>query len=199
MLVRLKAPSRASSMRYGMAGLAFALLLGGSPAQAQAQKNQGPPNALQGFSQNKDEPVRIRAAALEVRDKEQRATFSGDVHVVQGDTELRCKSLVVFYDDDPSVKVAKAGEGGAAGQRQIRKIDARGGVTVTQKDQKAVGDTATFDMRANLVTLLGSVMVTRSSGEVLRGHRLVVDLGSGVTTMDSGRVDMLIPRAPERK
>jgi lipopolysaccharide export system protein LptA len=199
MLVRLKARSRALSTRYGIAALAFALLLGGSPAQAQGQKNQGPPNALQGFSQNKDEPVRIRAATLEVRDKEQQATFSGDVQVVQGDTELRCKSLVVFYDDDQSVKVAKAGEAGPAGQRQIRKIEARGGVTVTQKDQKAVGDTATFDMRANLVTLLGNVLVTRSSGEVLRGHRLLVDLASGVTKMDSGRVEALIPRGPDRK
>jgi lipopolysaccharide export system protein LptA len=199
MLVRLKARSRASSTRYAIAALAFALLLGGSPAQAQGPKNQGPPNALQGFSQNKDEQVRIRAATLEVRDKEQQATFSGDVQVVQGDTEMRCKSLVVFYDDDQSVKVAKAGEAGPAGQRQIRKIEARGGVTVTQKDQKAVGDTATFDMRANLVTLLGNVLVTRSSGEVLRGHRLLVDLASGVTKMDSGRVEALIPRGPDRK
>ena len=73
-----------------------------------AQKNQtAPPNALQGFSQNRDEPVKIQAASLEVRDKERMATFSGDVHVVQGDTEMRCKSLVVFYDEDPDTKGAK--------------------------------------------------------------------------------------------
>ena len=28
------------------------------------------------------------------------ATFSGDVRVKQGDTGLRCKSLVVFYEQD---------------------------------------------------------------------------------------------------
>ena len=33
---------------------------------ATAQKNPGPPNALQGFSQNRNEPVKIRAASLEV-------------------------------------------------------------------------------------------------------------------------------------
>ena len=61
---------------------------------------QGPPNALQGFSQNRDQPVRIEAATLEVRDKQKQATFSGDVRVKQGDTGLRCKSLVVFYEQD---------------------------------------------------------------------------------------------------
>ena len=51
-------------------------------AQASAQPNQGPANALQGFSTNRGKPVRIQAASLEVRDKEKVATFNGDVHVV---------------------------------------------------------------------------------------------------------------------
>jgi len=78
--------------------------IGGLDAAAQQQQqqknqgapNQGPPNALQGFSQNRDQPVKIQAATLEVREKEKQATFSGDVHVTNGDTELRCKSLIVF-------------------------------------------------------------------------------------------------------
>ena len=40
-------------------------------------------------------------------------------------------------------------------------------MTVTQKDQNAIGDTANFDMRANVVTLLGNVVVTRGQ-DVLR-------------------------------
>jgi lipopolysaccharide assembly outer membrane protein LptD (OstA) len=60
---------------------------------ATAQKNPGPPNALQGFSQNRGEPVKIRAASLEVREKDKVATFTGDVYVLQGDTEMRCKVL----------------------------------------------------------------------------------------------------------
>jgi lipopolysaccharide export system protein LptA len=189
------------------AAIVAALVFGVAPTQAQGPKNQnsnqnsGPPNALQGFSQNKDEPVKIRAASLEVRDKEQQATFAGDVQVLQGDTEMRCKTLVIFYDDDTatgSVKVAKAGDPTATGSRQIRRIDAKGGVTVTQKDQNAIGDTATFDMRANVVTLMGNVVVTRGQ-DVLRGQRLVVDLTSGVTKMDAGRVEGLFHRAPEKK
>jgi lipopolysaccharide export system protein LptA len=180
--------------------IAVALTCGAGPASAQRNQASGPPNALQGFSQNRDEPVKIRAASLEVREKEKQATFAGDVHVIQGDTELRCKSLVIFYDEDAAgaQKTAKAGEGGAMASKSLRKIEAKGGVTVTQKDQHATGDTVSFDMRANVVTLMGNVVVTRGS-DVLRGQRLVVDLASGVTKMDSGRVEGLFQRAPDRK
>src|SRR5690349_17398673 len=67
----------------------------------------GVPNAMQGFSQNRDKPIQIDAATLEMRDKDKAATFSGDVKVVQGDTTMRCKTLVVFYDNDQSASAAK--------------------------------------------------------------------------------------------
>src|SRR3974377_1049674 len=100
--------------------LLLAMALCAPPAAAE-KKSQGPPNALQGFSQNRDQPVKIQAASLEVRDKEKIATFSGDVQVFQGDTELRCKLLNVFYDDEAAPKSAKAADPGPADQRQIRK------------------------------------------------------------------------------
>jgi lipopolysaccharide export system protein LptA len=48
-------------------------------SDATAQKNPVPPNMLQGFSQNRDEPVKIRAESLELREKDKMATFTGDV------------------------------------------------------------------------------------------------------------------------
>ena len=59
---------------------------------------QGVPNAMQGFSQNRDQPIQIEAATLEMRDKKKEATFSGNVKVVQGDTTMTSKTLVVFYE-----------------------------------------------------------------------------------------------------
>jgi lipopolysaccharide export system protein LptA len=168
-------------------------------APATAQKNQGPPNALQGFSQNRDQPVKIQAASLEVREKEKIATFTGDVQVSQGDTELRCKALTVFYDEESGGRVMKAAETGPSGQRQIRRIEAKGGVTVVQKDQHATGDAAIFNMRENTVMLTGNVVVTRGQ-DVLRSQRLVVDLTSGVSRMDQGRVEGLFQaRNPDKK
>ena len=161
--------------------------------QAAAQQPKGPPNALQGFSTNRDKPVRIQAASLEVRNKDKVATFSGDVHVTQGDTNLRCKILMVFYEDDPTRNAMPAAQPGPGGQQRIRRMEGRGGVVVTQKDQVATGDAGEFDMQTNTVTLTGNVVVTRGQ-DVLRGQRLVVDLTNGVSRVDSGRgrVEVLV-------
>lgn len=169
--------------------IAAALLaLTGAPLNAQPSK--GPPNALQGFSQNHDQPVHIEAATLEVRDKDKMATFSGDVHVTQGDTNLRCKTLLVFYEQDDvkgdKSKSLKAATPGPGGQQRIKRLEARGGVVVTQKDQTATGDTGVFDMKSNTVTLNGTVVMTQGQN-VLRGDRLVVNLTSGVSRVESGK------------
>jgi len=166
---------------------AAALAVSGVPLSAQVSK--GPPNALQGFSQNRDQPVHIEAATLEVRDKEKQATFSGNVRVTQGDTGLRCNTLVVFYDqggENGSGSSMKAATPGPGGQQKIKKLEARGSVVVTQKEQTATGDLGLFDMRTNTVTLSGNVVMTQGPN-VLRGERLVVDLTSGVSRVESGK------------
>ena len=161
------------------------LVMAGAPLHAQPSK--GPPNALQGFSQNRNQPVQIEAATLEVRDKDKVATFSGDVKVKQGDTGLRCKSLVVFYEgNDVTGKTLQAATPGPGGQQKIKRLEARGGVVVTQKEQTATGETGIFDMKTNTVTLNGNVVMTQGQN-VLRGDRLVVDLTSGVSRVESGK------------
>lgn len=165
----------------------------------QGGANKGQSNALQGFSENRNKPVQIEAASLEVRDKEKKATFTGNVKVVQGDTTMQCKSLEVFYEQDaPSTSpgatqnTMKAAQPGPGGSSQISKLHASGGVRVVQKDQIATGDTAHFDMRANTVTLNGNVTVIQGKN-VMRGDRLVVDMTSGVSRVEGkGPVRLLI-------
>ena len=64
-------------------------------------------------------------------------------------------------------------------------MEARGNVVVTQKDQRAVGDRAEFDMRTNTVTLIGNVIIT-TADNVVRGNRMVVDLNTGIARMGTG-------------
>jgi lipopolysaccharide export system protein LptA len=168
--------------------IAAALAMPGAALRAQPAK--GPPNALQGFSQNRDQPVHIEAATLEVRDKDKVATFSGNVKVTQGDTIMRCKSLLVFYEQDGAdadkTKTLQAASPGPGGQQKIKRLEARGSVVVTQKDQTATGEQGIFDMRTNTVTLSGGVVMTQGQN-VLRGDRLVVNLTSGVSRVESGK------------
>jgi lipopolysaccharide export system protein LptA len=173
-----------------MAIVSLAALLSLAAAPLNAQPSKGPPNALQGFSQNRDQPVHIDAAALEVRDKDKIATFTGDVHVTQGDTNLRCKKLVVFYEQEGAAgaktKGMKQDSPGPGGQQKIKRLEAHGDVVVTQKDQTATGETGIFDMKANTVTLTGKVVMTQGKN-VLSGDRLVVNLTSGVSRVESSK------------
>ena len=185
--------------------LAAALLASAVPC-ALAQSGNNAPNALQGFQQNRGQPVQIEALRLEVRDKDKMATFSGNVKVVQGDTTMRCKKLVVFYEQDnkdgqhaqASAQTMKAATPGPGGSSQISKLEASGGVTVNQKDQTATGERALFDMKSNTVTLLGNVLVTQGPN-VMRGEKLVVDLTTGVSRVEAGKglVRMRIEQGPQ--
>jgi lipopolysaccharide export system protein LptA len=150
--------------------------------QGGAQSEKKAPGLFKGIPTKRDEPVRITSATLEVRDKSKMATFKGDVHVTQGETEVRCNELVVYYDDEKDKSGAKKTPTAERGQQQIRRMEARGSVVVTQKDQRAVGDRAEFDMRSNTVTLIGNVVITNADN-VVRGSRMVVDLTTGIARM----------------
>ena len=192
------------SRSFAAAVLALALVASGD-ALAQGAMS-GVPNAMQGFSQNRDQPIQIEAASLEMRDKKKEATFSGNVKVVQGDTTMTSKSLVVFYDSGPAAPAAPATPAPAApkgsksgpmqsttpgpgGSSSIRRLEAKGSVVVTQKDQVVTGETAIFDTRANLITMVGGVVLTQCKN-VLKGDRLKVDMTTGVSRVesDSGKV-----------
>jgi len=168
----------------------------GSAAQSPVQGAPAP-SPLQGAlqSQNKDQPIHIEAATLEVHDKAKTATFSGNVQVVQGDTTMRCRSLVVFYGAEEGAGTAKpaaarpVAEGPATpgmpqGAQSIRRIEARGGVTVVTKDQNASGELGVYDLKTKTITLTGNVVVTQGKN-VLHGDRVVVDTTTGNSRVES--------------
>jgi lipopolysaccharide export system protein LptA len=180
-------------------------------SQAAAQSTmQNVPNAMQGFSQNRDQPISIEAVSLEMHDKQKEATFAGNVKVVQGDTTMTSKTLVVFYESSQSGQASASGQPAAAkaaakaappmqsstpgpgGASSIKRLEARGDVKVTQKDQVVTGEKAVFDTKTNLITMHGGVVLTQG-GNVLRGDRLLVDMTTGVSRVesDSGRVQGL--------
>ncbi|WP_439401888.1 LptA/OstA family protein [Bradyrhizobium sp. DASA03068] len=189
------------------AALAIGLALLVTGAALAQSTMQGVPNAMQGFSQNRDQPIQIEAASLEMRDKKKEATFAGNVKVVQGDTTMTSKTLVVFYESgggdkpaapQPAAKGAKSApmqsaQPGPGGSSSIKRLEARGNVVVTQKDQVVTGETAVFDTKTNLITMLGGAggqVVLTQCKNVLQGDRLVVDMTTGVSRVesDSGKV-----------
>ena len=186
--------------RLSLCAVTLALLAPGLAVAQTPRPAAGPP--VQGLlqdGQDKDQPVQIEAASLEVRDKNKMATFSGDVQVVQGDTTRKCQKLVVFYGQE--VGIAQAGAQGGApapdakptptsalpgpkGAQNIRRIEARGGVTVITKDQNASGDLGVYDLLAKTITLTGNVVVSQGQN-VIHGERVVVDTVTGNARVES--------------
>jgi lipopolysaccharide export system protein LptA len=180
----------------------IALLAAGlASAQTPRPAPAAPVQSLLQGGQDKDQPVQIEAASLEVRDKSKMATFSGDVQVVQGDTTMKCQKLVVFYGQE--VGIAQAGAQGGAqapdakpapalapapagpkGAQNIRRIEARGGVTVITKDQNASGDLGVYDLINKTITLTGNVVVSQGQN-VIHGERVVVDTVTGNARVES--------------
>jgi lipopolysaccharide export system protein LptA len=179
--------------------IVIAAILLASVAFAQSPKGGANlPNAFQGFSADRNEPVKIEANSLEVHDKDSYAVFSGNVVVQQGDSTMRCRELKVHYVG--SLRGNEKGEkGGAAksssGQtvtndpaQRIRRLEALGGVVITSKDQKATGNTGIFDMPTNTATITGNVVITQGPN-IMRADKLIVDLKTGFSRMEAGGKD----------
>lgn len=190
---------------------AVAVVLAIAATHGLAQPDRQGPSLFKTNPKQREQPVRITSVTLEVQDKKKLATFTGDVQVVQGETDLRCNVLVVYYDGDSSdaksgnsAKSGKAGPslpGGSGGNQRIRRMEAKGSVVMTQVDQRAIGDHADFDVLKNTMVLTGNVVVMRGD-DVVRGRRLHVDMTTGIYRMENdpgGRVEMLIKsKAPQQ-
>ncbi len=128
-----------------------------------------PVSALKGHDSN--QPVDVAADRIEVQDRADRAVFSGNVHVTQGELALDSARLTVAYS--------------SGGGIQIRRLDAAGGVTVRSPSETARGDFGIYDLDRKLITLVGEVRLDRGQDHVM-GSRLVIDLTSGRAVIDGG-------------
>lgn len=147
-----------------VAGLALTLA---SPVMGQAV------SALKGHDSK--QPVDVEADRIEVQDRQDRAVFSGNVRVRQGNLAIDAARLRVAYRN-------------AAGQGlEILRIDADGGVQIRSPSENARGDYGIYDLDRRIITLIGSVTLNRGETS-LRGQRLVMDLNSGRSTLDGGTV-----------
>lgn len=203
------------SLTLTATALIAAVTAGALDVRAQASKSgsASPPSAFQGFSRDSNEPVHIEANTLEIHDKESYALFSGNVVVRQGESTMRSRELKVFYEGS----LRESGKGVAAeksaGQQtvrndpaqRIRRIEALGGVIISNKDQKATGDAGVFDMRSNTATITGNVVLSQGPN-VMRGNRLVVNLKTGLTKLEAGSKEggqrvqgLFVPSSVEQK
>ncbi len=189
-----------SAVWFGMRYAALALVLAAAGAEAaptaasKPAQSSSPIQILPGT--NSKEPISIDADKLVYFDKEQKAIYSGNVVVVQGDTKMTCSVMTVYLDRSPAPG-AGAPAGSAPGAAApagapeqpsqdsgIKRLEATGPVTVISKTQVATGDNGIYDKVQDKVYLIGHV--TMSDGQnVTKGDKLTYDLKSGQATIDN--------------
>ena len=148
-------------MRLRAAILLAALLA--TPAHAQISGE-----AFAGFSGSSKSPIQIDADALEVIDGENRAVFSGNVRVQQGDSVIETSQLEVVY-----AKGGSNAEGSTPGN--ISMLNLSGGVIARSGANTAQGEKGSFDVAREIVTLSGDVTLSQGRN-VAKGCKLVAEL-----------------------
>jgi len=154
-------------------GAAFAVLLATAASGQQATTGN---NSL--FRHDSNAPIDVTAERIEVLDRADRAILSGNVVAVQGDMRLTSANLIVHYSNG-------SGNGGAGGGVQIRRLEASGGVVITQPGQTARGRFAIYDVDRKIVTMIGDVSLVRNDARV-QGGRLVLEMDTGRAVLDGG-------------
>jgi lipopolysaccharide export system protein LptA len=132
------------------------------------------PVRAQSFQHDSTLPIEITADRLDVVQDEQVAIFIGNVDAVQGDLVLTSDELRVYYRDSGDAAGLTAGS--------IRRIEATGNVFITSPEETAQGESGVYDVDGALLSLEGSVVLTRDEN-VVRGERLDIDLASGRSQM----------------
>jgi lipopolysaccharide export system protein LptA len=154
------------------------------PASAQKNQASGGSGVLPGS--NSKDPINIDAGKLDYYDKEQKLVYTGNVVAVQGESRLLTPALTIFLM--PKEQAANAATPSAT-NNQVRRMEAAGPVTLTQKDQVGTGDSGVYVKAENKVYLYGNVTLTQGPN-VTKGDKLVYDLSTSQAVV-TGRVKSL--------
>lgn len=157
--------------RFGLLITLLMLLLWN--VQIPSASAQGLADTFTGFSTSSDQPIDIEADNLEVDDAVNTAIFRGNVKVKQGEMTLVTAVLTVTYT-----------EGEDGGNQEISRMEASGSVVANSAGNSVTGDWASFEMATRIIVFGGNVVVSQGEN-VLSGDRLLVDLNTNTTQLES--------------
>lgn len=145
-------------------GLLALAVLAATPAHAQLAAGGG--------------PISYSADNLEYQNDNRVMILTGNVDLVQRCARMQSNKLTLVFGGQANGAPASAGF--AAGD--IERIVAEGDVHFVRADQKARGDKAVYETSTDAVTFTGNVVLS-SAENVTRGEVLVLEVGSGRTTL----------------
>lgn len=118
-----------------------------------------------------DGNVSVEADRLDIDENIRRAVFSGAVHVVQDDFDLRSDKMVVEY--------------GPGGPQDLTTMTATIGVVINMDEAIATGNQAIYDARSDILVVSGNATY-KNGANTLTGSTLTINFDTGTTNMVGG-------------
>lgn len=170
-----------------LAALAIAAVCLPQAAPAQNTSTRG------NLKLSNDQPIQIESDQLEVKDREAKAIFTGNVKVVQGATTMQSGTMTVHYRGQ--------GTSISSGSADIQSIDVDGKVFLSSGTQQATAEAGRFDMDTQTFVLTGDRVVLSEGQNVFVGCKLTVHMDSGEARLEScgGRVNIQLDPKSQNK
>lgn len=115
-------------------------------------------------------PIQIEASTVELIPNDRVAVFTGNVIVVQGQTQLRSRTMRVQYRESRGATASQD----AAVTGDIERMTADGEVFYATPEERARGDRAVYEASSDTITITGNVILTRGQ-DVVRGDVLTIN------------------------
>jgi lipopolysaccharide transport protein LptA/LPS export ABC transporter protein LptC len=132
------------------------------------------------FKTDPKAPFDLVADKLDVDDTAKAAVFTGNVVATQGDSTIRAQELTAYYTGNASIASSTDPAGAAAALTHLR---AKKKVSIVSKDgQTATGDWVEVDVKKNLATLGGAVVLTQGKN-IVKGTKVDIDMNTGQATI----------------
>jgi LPS export ABC transporter protein LptC len=134
------------------------------------------------------QPIEITADTLDVDDRKKVAIFRGRVRAAQGDYTIVTEELHASYTGDAGMALGAqpgatvttpAATPAQKGGAQLKEVSAPRPVEIISKDgQRASGNSAIFDPKANTARLTGNVLLTQGK-TATQGNCALLDMDTG--------------------
>lgn len=118
---------------------------------------------------NPDVPIEVSADNFVADANAKTGVYTGNVVIHQGEVKMRANTVRAQFVENKPNRIVAAGH---------VVIDAPSGI--------ATGDNGIYEVNPRVITLTGNVVLTKDKN-VMRGQQLVVNLITGLATLDGGK------------
>jgi lipopolysaccharide export system protein LptA len=137
---------------------------------------QSIPTLAYSRSEDNQQPIRVEADSLEVRDSDNISIYTGNVKLTQGSLEIHADQLTLYFDDDKTLKLMQM-TGSPATFRQLNDNDIR-----------ITGEALEMEYRESKSTLL-----LLDNAKLTQGVNIIesnkINLNIGTNSIEAGSVE----------